>query len=272
MKATEDFLSKVLIGYVIAAAKEILRDGDEKFKSVTDLADEIVQRYTWIFEKPQDVDTTDRILLHSIEVTTLCLLLENYHDATREGDGRRIMLIWRFLLLVFKASNRTNYSKEAAILLAQYHFLFSDRKVEELLYSRFINTHGRKGCNIPCDLHMEHLNRKLKTVLRNLRSNIQSNAIVRAGKSIGVVHSICNTFETATSKVKCSSNRHGVPCMDKEIKMIVESLEESPGVFTPTPKRSSVFSFDKPILAQFDRQKLEEWLVQTIGAHVLRTQ
>ena len=48
------------------------------------------------------------------------------------------------------------------MLLIQYHFLFSERKAAEVRNSRFVNTHGRKGHNRPCDLHMEHLNRRLK--------------------------------------------------------------------------------------------------------------
>ena len=91
------------------------------------------------------------------------------------------------MLIVFKASNRTNYSKEAVILLAQYHCLFSERKAEQLLYSQFINTRGCRGCNIPCDLQIEHLNQRLECVLRNLGSNIQPSCITHAAKSLGVM-------------------------------------------------------------------------------------
>lgn len=37
-----------------------------------------------------------------------------------------------------------------------------------LQWSRFVNTHGRDGCNIPMDLHLEHLNRRFKTDLAGL--------------------------------------------------------------------------------------------------------
>ena len=57
--------------------------------------------------------------------------------------GDRLMMLWKFMLIVFDAGNRYNYRKEAIILLLQYHYFFSPRKAEQLVYGRFINTHGR---------------------------------------------------------------------------------------------------------------------------------
>ena len=68
------------------------------------------------------------------------------------------MLCWKFLLLVFKYKKHTNYAKKAITLLSQCHCLLSDRQANQLTWSRFVNTRGRRGCNIPCDLHLEHLN------------------------------------------------------------------------------------------------------------------
>ena len=103
----------------------------------------------------------------------LGLLWHCYYDAIKEGDGDCVMLIWKYLLLVFKASCRRNYSIEAAIVLLQKQYLLSPRKAAQLTWSRFVNTQGQIGCNLPCDLHMEHLNRRLKEVLQHLGSNIQ---------------------------------------------------------------------------------------------------
>ena len=83
-----------------------------------------------------------------------------FMDATREGDGERIIRCWRYLLLLFKLDKRTNYSVEAFNLLAQYEFFFTPRMKAQLMWSRTVNMHGRAGKNISCDLH---LNREIKT-------------------------------------------------------------------------------------------------------------
>lgn len=61
---------------------------------------------------------------------------------------------------------------------------------------------------MPCDLFMEHLNRRLKTMLQHKRSNIQPNSIVRAAKSIGTVNRVCQTFEDMFGN---NSDRHPYP-------------------------------------------------------------
>ena len=46
------------------------------------------------------------------------LLLLEYKDAIREGDGERILRCWKLMLLYFKYANHFNYQKEAFLLLA----------------------------------------------------------------------------------------------------------------------------------------------------------
>ena len=82
------------------------------------------------------------------------------------------------MLLIFKAANRTNYSKEAITVLVQYHSLLSPRQREQLVWSRFVNTKGKPGANKPCDLHIEHLNRTVKTALSAQSSNLKPSAII----------------------------------------------------------------------------------------------
>ena len=66
----------------------------------------------------------------------------------------------------------------------------------------FINTQGQQECNIPCNLHMEHSNRRLKSIMRNMGANVTNKSNSVAAKSIGVVNNICKAFE---SKVEAKS-------------------------------------------------------------------
>ena len=138
----------------------------------------------------------DAVYNYACEVMTLGLLWNCYHDAIREGDGDRIMLIWKFLLLVFKASRRKNYSVEAAVLLLQY--FLSPRKAAQLTWSRFVNTH--------------------------LGSNMQSHSILRAGKSVGVIHNICSLFEKETL-IRQDHESHKTPAFQKDFNLVLSTLE-----------------------------------------------
>ena len=40
------------------------------------------------------------------------MFYKEYIDSIREGDGNRILHCWKYMLLIFKASNKTKYSVE----------------------------------------------------------------------------------------------------------------------------------------------------------------
>lgn len=226
--AAEDFFTSVLEGYIIAAATEIMHttaaeddvpngSANQLYwkASLAELAAPVVQRYVKILP---DTDSTseDMVFTYTCDVITLGLIWMNYYDATREGDGDRIMSLWKFLMIIFKKSGRTNYAKEATILLLHYHCLLSERKAAQLKHSRFINTKGRVGCNMLCDLYMEHLNHRLKGVIHHMGSNVQPPSLVRAAKAIGIVE-----METQESH---TVHRHSKPSSLKDVTMIVDQL------------------------------------------------
>ena len=100
-------------------------------------------------------------------------------------------------------------------LPTQFNFLaqtvlLSPRQVNELKWARTVNTSGRRGKNIPVDLHMEHLNRRLKVMLRNLGSNIMPSTAKRAARVLGVVEKICAQFKAETS-ITQNKDFHSVP-------------------------------------------------------------
>lgn len=68
------------------------------------------------------------------------------------------MRVWE---LLFKASNRTNYSTEALTRLAQYHLIFIPCLMEQ------IRQHGLPGHNVSCYLHIENLKGTLKDLGAN---------------------------------------------------------------------------------------------------------
>ena len=94
----------------------------------------------------------------------------------KEGDGGRVLLEWKYFMLLFKASGRKNYAIEALTLLSQ-HLILPQNLAEQLKWSRFVITHGIPGHNISCDLHMKHLNRLVKTAIEGFGANKTTKAI-----------------------------------------------------------------------------------------------
>lgn len=174
-------------------------------------------------------------------------------------------LYWKSLAVIFKSSNHPNYAKEAITLLLQITYLFSERKKAQLLWSRCVNTKGVKGCNMPCDLHMEHLNRYLKTAMRGMGGNITPEAIAKAAKSMGTTVQVCSAFEEQTVSVKRACDKHSYPSIKKDLAKMVNILSQE-DVFTTLRKREHA-GFEKMkcgILQKHSKQVLIKKFQETM--------
>ena len=137
-------------------------------ESVEDLAKLVIANYVHfpVYEGEVPQQCGDQVYLYATELLFITLLWHGFHDATCEGDGDRLLLYWKFFLVVLKSSSRWKYAKEAVNILIS-RSLFSERKAHQLTWSQTVNMKGRIGCNIPCDLNQEHLIRRLNHVKVN---------------------------------------------------------------------------------------------------------
>ena len=266
MKAAEDFLLVVLHGHVVAAAKTILSSAEGRNIDVTPLSEKIVNSYVQLAipsPNTQFSQTTDKISLYAMQLLTLSLLWSNFHDAIKEGGGDRIIRSWKFNLLAFKAANRNNYSKEALNLILQVNHLVLPREAAQVKWSCTVNTTNRQEHNIPMDLHVEHLNRRLKTTLRNMGSNVTDNAVRLAAESVDVVDHVCHTFEKASITTKSNSDKHTSPSFEKDLKLILSVLQDQ-DVFRPKESRNhETFKNLKLIFDTLKYKDLLKWIKST---------
>ncbi len=256
MNAAEDFMLLLVHCHVIAAAHELMQ---KKAHNMTTLAKEIIDTFVHFPDVSQPGRTTpesdDNVHLYATELLSLGLLWHGFHDAVKEADGNRILRYWKLLLVPFKSSGHRNYAKEAVNVLFQYHYVFSERQRMQLLWSRCINTKGHKGANIPCDLYMEHLNRRLKTVVRGMGSNVSPSKIQRAGETLQPIQNVCETFEKQTAS-QLHTDRHPYPSFKKDFKIILSTIVENK-VFSNIPGRNHPsFKFKKSIFELNSRSEL----------------
>jgi L1 cell adhesion molecule like protein len=108
------------------------------------------------------VKDKDQVRAYAREVLSLGLLLLEFDDSVHEGDGERLIRVWKYLMLIFRAKRKTKYALESLNLLFQANLFLPPRLRQQLLYSRFVNTRGIPGANILIDLHVEHVNRVIK--------------------------------------------------------------------------------------------------------------
>ena len=182
MNSSEAFLRDSLTAYILAGACSILEidnasslletsDVPACFASIKQLANSIVEEFTDLTSYGiPPLEYIDEINRYTKDLMTVGLIWAAYQDAIKQGDGKRIIGIWRHLMLIFRLSGRTNYAHEVATFLTQVEYLASPKLKCQMMYSRFINVHGQVGKNILCDLHMEHLNRYMCIIASKITS------------------------------------------------------------------------------------------------------
>uniref|UniRef100_A0A1X7TR30 DUF6589 domain-containing protein n=1 Tax=Amphimedon queenslandica TaxID=400682 RepID=A0A1X7TR30_AMPQE len=246
--ACDDFFKIVLSSHVVTAAMELLNmknfedtpANDELFPAEawlegTETRKDVLYRFSsQIVKRFVDVDTSfdvrespsnneDKVLAYSKLLMSLGMIYLEYCDGIKEGDGMRVLRCWRYMLLIFKATGRTNYSIEAFNMLAQYHFLLSNRQKHQLIWGRFINVHGLPARNIPCDLYMEHLNRVVKEALKGLGANKTEKAMVYVGKAVGALDSVHKNYDYDNC-INEGSGSHRAASFSKELRKVVKVL------------------------------------------------
>lgn len=215
-------------GYGIPSLDNLWTHTNEERKAVLHaISKRIVENCQFLFNAFPDVSLRkDEVQHYACQLLSIGCFYLAYKDAIKEGDGQCVLECWQYLLPVFHNSGRRNYSNEALHLLCQYHHELSPQQAEQLLYSRFVNTRGVRGRNIPLDLHQEHLNRLCKDCVKGLGSNKTKPVIVRCSKALGTLNELLENFDE-DSCVARPSGAHHVPSYKEDLHMIVQELQQN---------------------------------------------
>ena len=214
---------------------------------------------------PQKKVPKSTVYEYTCAVISLGLLYLDFKDAVREGDGERVLRLYKYLMLIWKATGHKNYAIEAFTLLSQYHLLLPQNLAEQLKWSRFVNVHGLPGHNISCDLHMEHLNRLIKTAIEGLGANKSKKAITRAGKAVGSLRSVLDSFDREID-VPTPSGKHSEESRQKDLNKICEQLLLQNYIFDKKTKKchKSFASIKKNVIKKMNEKEIKQWMVDKL--------
>ena len=207
----------------------------------------------------------DQVQAYASELLTLGLLLMEFSDSIREGDGERILRCWKYFLLLFKANNRTNYSIEALNLLAQIKYTLSPRMAAQLMWNRTVNVHGRPSKNISSDLHMEHLNRLCKSAISGMGSNVTEVSVQRVGRAIKCLGDGMVNFDKQ-HLIHEESGKHTVKSDMNDFEKVLKQIFNESNVFAHIPARhhTTFTGFTPSSIKKLKPKDLELWMKKDI--------
>ena len=278
MHACQDALLTVFKGHIVAAACRELRiegpNDDVKGVEVNqalleDVAQKVAKRLAVIpeaFLNESVADTADGVHNYACVLCHFASLVYLFIDAWKEGDGECVMRCWKLFMLHFHAEKKTKYALEALRLQFQLVTL-QPYLVHQLMWGRFVNTHGGKGQNIPCDLHNEHINKLYKDVIANMGANFTEVASTRAARAVSFLERLALAFDKYTG-IHPEATAHSRRPDEKDVKMVVEVVLKARVLEVIENRYHSKFPKISPNpLHTLDREKMITWIQTKAKQH-----
>ena len=234
LHACQSFLTVVLEALILSTFHSVinveslstemnaLSTAAEKKDFIAQVAGQVVNFTNWCptgsSNTPHDGDDVSS---YTSRLLGMGLMAWDIEDAIREGDGARIIRLWKFLLVTFKQAGRTKYSIEALQLLWDVTIALTEKQSHELIWNRTCNTRGGAGHNKPLDLLLEHLNRDFKSSIGSFAPHVRESSVLKTSHASPVVNEFVNHFDKLTN-VRQDSGYHPTPLQDKDRQDIIQ--------------------------------------------------
>eukprot|EP00058_Branchiostoma_floridae_P002601 XP_002588089.1 hypothetical protein BRAFLDRAFT_87606 [Branchiostoma floridae] len=159
----DEFLHHACEAHLIAALLEHLGmespDEDVPEKTEEEL-DDIVESFMdkFIFKQSCSNRVDDSLFELCTSLLRHLMLYTDLRQCIRDEDGTAIVGHWRFWLVTFLGSGRTQYSTEAANHLANLMADWSPKTAYVLTHNRGVNVHSTEGHGKPVDMCVENYN------------------------------------------------------------------------------------------------------------------
>lgn len=123
------------------------------------------------------------------------LFMLDLNEAIREGDGQRLMNLYKIGQLFFNFHGCTKYFHTTLLLFVKLNAILPEGKAFQLIWNRFFKKHGWKGRNIPLYLCLEYLNNSLKACLKVLGANMKEKNAQRVALSLESLEHISDSLD-----------------------------------------------------------------------------
>ena len=232
----------------------------QQWAYISNLSEKIVDKCTLIDISSSVDDTTDRVFNYARVLCHYGALLLEFKDAWAEGDGDRVFCCWRLMMPHFKVWGRSKYALEALRLQLQVKSLFSPMLAHQAKWDRFVNSKGGQGNNIPTDLYNEHIVKLLKNVITTMGSNLTTQGLQRAARSVSSVFAVSKQYDKE-SGVPVISTAHSTASDAYDVsKVVAVVLKEELLEMNPSRHHSSHKNIRLNPIWNLDKKKTLAWI------------
>ena len=194
----------------------------------------------------------------------LGLLAKDFVSARKMGDGKRIIRLYKFLLLYFKLESRSKYSYYSLYTIMQAFHLLPPSLAHELVWNRTNNSKGKINSNVENDRTCEHHVKSFKSDRKDFQGKVSSKSIKRASCSYTAMNQLMSTYDTELS-VKHQSGRHSKPDTSSDVKSLAKQYSAHKVCLSVPGRNHTAFpGMERNLLQKLDIPALAEWVSDKI--------
>ena len=161
-------------------------------------------------------------------------------------------------MLYFKATGHSKYAYSVTKLL--YRIRLQPKHAFKMIWCRFINTRGTSGRNISLDLHMEHINKFLRELLKGLRSNMNEENADRVAKTVKHMMAIVENVEN-NHDINVNKSKHLQPNTFEDVKKLALAYHAAHTFNVVNGRQYESFKdFQENILEIINKDKFKTWI------------
>ncbi|KXJ11322.1 hypothetical protein AC249_AIPGENE23166 [Exaiptasia diaphana] len=188
------------------------------------------------------------------------LVLFEFNDCIKEGDGERLYELYKLALLLFKSFGHTKYAYAVLLYLTKINYILTTSEAFRLKFNRFYNHHGGKGKNIPLDLRKEQQNRLLKTLWKGLGANLNEKNASRIASSLELQDMMISSVDK-DCELEQREGRRSNPHKEEAVTQITSDLVNTKAFkFTPGRKGYEAFPEFGANIIKLDYRDLHKWI------------
>lgn len=197
---------------------------------------------------------------------TYGLILFEFNDAIKEGDGERLFKLYKLALLLYKVNGHTKYAYVVLLYMCQIIAILPESEASDLKHNRFHNKYGGKGNNIPLDLLKEQLHKDLKTMWKGLGSNLSEESASRIAKALEMLQAILKTVDKDCALESRKGYRSAKDPEESVKQILGDLMQKNAFKFTPGREGHPTFhNFDGNLLKELDYRDLHKWTTEHLS-------
>lgn len=208
---------------------------------------------------PPNPQNGDGVFNYSHNILKSGLLLRNFQDAIKEGDGSRLERLWKFMMLLFKVTGKTKYALAAIRLHAQLNAILSPGEAHSLRWNRTINLKGGVGRNVAIDQVQEHRIKETKELMSGHGPNLTFTSAQIYSRASDLVSDVMRNFDKE-NEVRKESGKHQ-RTQDADIMTVVNILKEIQALQEiPGRTHTGIGTIPKDPISVLDFSDLNAWI------------